>query len=162
MTLSTTTRDRLLASLAQLIRTGRQVSARAAAQLYGDLPSYGWALLLPLEQAGDLRLSDLAARAGIDISVASRQVGALERAGYVTRRPDPRDGRAFLLSLSPLGGSALAATRMARAGWAATALAGWDEDDAVHLIDLLDRLVVDVEAAAPTPAAARPAPVVAG
>ena len=41
------TRDRLTASVAQLIRTGRHVSTRAATQLYGDLPSFGWALLVP-------------------------------------------------------------------------------------------------------------------
>src|SRR3982750_1173248 len=94
------TRDRLTASIAQLVRTGRHVSARAATQLYGDLPSFGWALLVPLERDGAQRGSALAARAGGDVSVASRQLATLERSGLVERRPDPDDGRASLLRLT--------------------------------------------------------------
>jgi DNA-binding MarR family transcriptional regulator len=147
MPISPETRDRLTASIAQLVRTGRHVSSRAAAQLYGDLPSFGWALLLPLEQDGAQRSSALAARAGIDVSVASRQIAVLERSGHVERRPDPNDGRASLLSLTPAGADALAAARALRSEWALGALAGWDEDDARALSDLLDRLVADLETA---------------
>jgi DNA-binding MarR family transcriptional regulator len=147
MPISPETRDRLTASVAQLVRTGRHVSSRAAAQLYGELPSYGWALLFPLERDGDQRCSALAGKAGIDVSVASRQLAVLERAGYVERRPDPLDGRASLLSLTPAGVEAIAATRAHRQDWALGALAGWDEDDARTLTDLLDRLVADLETA---------------
>jgi DNA-binding MarR family transcriptional regulator len=147
MPISPATRDRLTAGVAQLLRTGRHVSSRAAAQLYGDLPSFGWALLLPLERHGAQRCGALAAQAGIDVSVASRQVAVLERAGHVERRPDPRDGRANLLSLTPAGEEAMAATRALRSDWALGALAGWDEDDARTLSDLLDRLVDDLETA---------------
>lgn len=154
MAISPDTRDRLTASIAQLIRTGRHVSARAAAQLYGELPSYGWTLLLPLEQDGDQRCSALAARAGVDVSVASRQLAVLERSGYVERHPDPRDGRATLFRLTPQGAGALAGTRAVRADWALTALSGWDEHDARRLTDLLDRLRADIEVAVPTPSRA--------
>src|SRR5918997_2846593 len=97
MPISSGTRDRLTSSVAQLVRTGRHVSTRAATQLYGELPSYGWTLLLPLEQDGDQRCSALAARAGVDVSVASRQLAVLERSGCVRRRLDPQDGRASLV-----------------------------------------------------------------
>lgn len=143
MPISPETRDRLTASIAHLVRTGRHVSMRAAAQLYGELPSYGWSLLLPLEQDGDQRCTALAARAGIDVSVASRQLGALERSGYVARRPDPQDGRATLFRLTGQGAEALAGTRAVRADWALSVLSGWDEDDARRLTDLLDRLAAD-------------------
>jgi DNA-binding MarR family transcriptional regulator len=143
------TGHRLTAGLAQLIRTGRHLSSRAASQLYGDLPSFGWALLLPLEQEGDQRCSALAARAGIDVSVASRQVAVLERSGHVRRRPDPVDGRASLLGLTDQGAEALAATRALRADWALGALHGWTEDDARTLTGLLDRLVADLQSADP-------------
>ncbi|MGY1771402.1 MarR family winged helix-turn-helix transcriptional regulator [Blastococcus sp. SYSU D00813] len=145
------TRDRLAAGLSQLFRTGRHLGSRAADALYGDLPSYGWALLVPLEQGGEQRCSGLAAAAGIDVSVASRQVAALQRAGYLERRPDPRDGRASLLRLSDAGAAALATTRALRNDWAATALGGWDEDDAVRLSELVERLLGDLEAAARHP-----------
>jgi DNA-binding MarR family transcriptional regulator len=147
MPISPDTRDRLTASIAQLVRSGRHLSTRAAAQLYGELPSFGWALLLPLERDGAQRCSALAAQAGIDVSVASRQIAVLERAGHVERRPDPQDGRASLLSLTPAGAEAMAATRALRSDWALGALAGWDEEDARTLNDLLDRLVADLETA---------------
>jgi DNA-binding MarR family transcriptional regulator len=158
MSISPGTRDRLTASIAQLIRTGRHVSTRAATQLYGELPSFGWTLLLPLEQDGDQRCSALAARAGVDVSVASRQLAVLERSGYVARRPDPHDGRATLFRLTPQGTEALAATRAIRADWALAALSGWSEHDARRLTDLLDRLRADIEVAVPAPRLARPEP----
>ena len=82
---------------------------RAAAQLYGDLPSFGWALLVPLQRDGDQRCSDLAAQAGVDASVASRQLAVLERRGLRRAAPRPPDGRASLLRLTAAGAEALAA-----------------------------------------------------
>ncbi|RBY97063.1 MarR family transcriptional regulator [Blastococcus sp. TF02-8] len=152
MSLSPETRERLTVSIAQLVRSGRHISSRVANQLHGDLPSYGWPLLLPLEHDGALRCSALAVRAGVDVSVASRQVAALERAGYLQRRPDPADGRASLLQITPRGHEALAASRALRSEWTGTALAEWDDEDALRLADLIDRLLTDIERTAPTPA----------
>jgi len=157
MPITPETVDRLTASVSQLLRTGRHVSARAAGHLYGELPPYGWGLLVPLERDGDLRCSALAGHAGVDVSVASRQLAVLERLGYVERRPDPLDGRAALLRLTEAGADALAAARALRSGWALTALADWDEEDARQLTALLDRLVADL-AGAGTPSSAVPAP----
>jgi DNA-binding MarR family transcriptional regulator len=154
MPVTPATCERITSSLSQLVRAGRHLSSRIAAQLYGDLPSFGWALLVPLERDGEQRLSALAARVGVDVSVASRQVAALERAGHVERRPDPHDGRASLIALTPAGTAALAATRAERAHWAAGALAAWDERDAARLGELLDRLLADIQAATPPAPAA--------
>lgn len=147
MSLTPETRDRLTSGLAHVIRSGRHLSGRAADSLYGDLPSFGWALLVPLEQDGEQRCSALAARAGVDVSVVSRQVAALERSGHVERRPDPHDGRASLLHLTDEGARALAVTRALRAQWAGAALADWDEDDARLLSGLLERLAADLDRA---------------
>ena len=117
------------------------MSARAAGQLYGDLPSFGWALLVPLERDGDQRCSALAA-AGRRRRLRGQPPARRPRAaGYVERRPDPHDGRASLLRLTRAGADALAAARALRADWALSALSGWDEADAEPLSDLLDRLV---------------------
>ncbi|MGR7024231.1 MarR family winged helix-turn-helix transcriptional regulator [Geodermatophilus sp. URMC 62] len=149
MPLSPGTRDRLVAGIAHVIRTGRHVSTRAAESVYGGLPSFGWALLLPLEREGEQRCSALAAQAGVDVSVVSRQVSALERQGYLERRPDPHDGRASLIRLSEAGAAVLARTRAVRSEWTAAALADWDEEDARRLGDLLERLAADLDRAAP-------------
>src|SRR3954470_11964361 len=104
--------------MSRLVRTAKHLGHRVAADLYGDLPSFGWALLVPLERDGEQRCSSLAAEAGVDVSVVSRQVSALERSGYVERRPDPLDGRASLIRLSDAGAAALAHTRETRGQWA--------------------------------------------
>lgn len=147
MPITPETRERLTAGVARVIRSGRHLSVRAADALHGDLPSYAWALLVPLEQDGEQRCGALAARTGVDVSVASRQLAALEHAGHVGRRPDPLDGRASLVHLTDEGVRALAVTRALRAERAATALAGWDEDDARRLSGLLERLATDLDRA---------------
>jgi len=157
MPMAPATRDRLTSAVSSLVRIGRHVSSRAAAHLHGDLPSYGWSLLVPLQRDGDQRVTDLAALVGVDPSVGSRQLAVLERAGYVDRYPDPRDGRASLLRLTAAGADALEAARGLRSEWALSALAGWDEADAELLADLLDRLVTDLATAAP-PRSAVPMP----
>ncbi len=77
MPMAPETRNRVTSAVAQLVRIGRHVGSRAAGQIYGDLPSYGWALLAPLRRDGDLRSTDLAARVGVDASVVSRQLADL-------------------------------------------------------------------------------------
>ena len=145
--LSRETSQRMTAALARLVRTVKHLSTRVAADLYGDLPSFGWALLLPLEQHGAQRCSALAAQAGVDVSVVSRQVSALERAGYVERRPDPLDGRASLISLSAAGAAALAHTRDVRGQWAVEALTDWTEEEALQLSAQLEKLVEGLDRA---------------
>ncbi len=147
--------ERLTAGVARILRTGRHLSVRAADAVNGDLPSYGWSLLVPLETDGEQRCSALAARAGVDVSVASRQLAVLERSGHVQRRPDPRDGRASLLHLTGRGAAALAATRALRTDWATAALADWTEDEARLLGELLERLAADLDRATPIPAVSR-------
>lgn len=137
--------DRLTTAISELVRTGRHISSRLAMRIYGELPSFALALLVPLQREGDQRVSTLAHRAGIDASVASRQLAVLERHGFVERRPDPVDGRASLFRLTEAGAAALAATRSLRCDWAAAALADWDADDARQLADLLERLVTDID-----------------
>ncbi|NEM06725.1 MarR family winged helix-turn-helix transcriptional regulator [Geodermatophilus normandii] len=149
MPLTSPTREWLTAGIARLVRAGRHVSSRAADSLYGELSSFGWALLVPLERDGEQRCSALALQSGVDVSVASRQVTALERSGMVERRPHPHDGRASLIRLSAAGAAALAQTRALRAEWAGEALADWDEDDARLLSELIERLTDDLDRAAP-------------
>ncbi|WP_222264925.1 MarR family winged helix-turn-helix transcriptional regulator [Modestobacter marinus] len=151
MHLTPETSERLTAGVARLTRTARQLGHRVAAALHGDLPSYGWAMLVPLEQGGPQRCSALAAAAGVDVSVASRQVAALERAGYVARQPDPRDGRASLVSLSAVGVVALARTRAVRGQWAVAALDDWTEGEAQRLAAMLEKLADGLDRAGRRP-----------
>jgi DNA-binding MarR family transcriptional regulator len=58
-----------------------------------------------------MTVSDLAVRLGISKQGAGQIVDDMQRRGYLERRPDPADGRARLLFLSPRGDAALAAAR---------------------------------------------------
>ncbi len=56
--------------------------------------------LLPLEGA---RITDLARAAGITKQAMALTVADLEKFGYLERAPDPADGRAKIVRLSPVG-----------------------------------------------------------
>ena len=71
----------------------------------GAIPLSWYDVLLELNGSPDhqLRMQDLAARAVLSRTRISRIVTELEGAGYVERRPDPNDRRAWLATLTPAG-----------------------------------------------------------
>lgn len=98
------------------------------------------------------RLTDLAARADMTHQSMSEIVAALERLGYVERRPDPADRRARLVRLTPEGrtlrrvGTAMIRQieRRWQARWQA---AGVDADVRIAFLSVLESLApVDSEA----------------
>ena len=75
--------------------------------------SLGWYdVLLELNAAPQfqLRMQDLAARAVLSRTRVSRIVTELEAAGFVERRPDPSDRRAWLATMTAEGRAALRRT----------------------------------------------------
>jgi len=60
---------------------------------------------------GGARLTDLAERSGLTKQAVGEVADELERLGYAERVPDPSDGRAKLIRLTPLGARAQAAGR---------------------------------------------------
>lgn len=59
--------------------------------------------ILQLVPAAGARQQDLAERALVTKQAMAELIAALETAGLVERRPDPRDGRAWLVVRSPDG-----------------------------------------------------------
>ena len=57
------------------------------------------------------RLTELAAAAQVTKQTAGSLVDQLERAGYVERKPDPRDGRARLVTVARRGAAAIRASQ---------------------------------------------------
>lgn len=90
-------------------------------------------LLADLAAHGECRLSDLAKRKMVDISVVSRQIGQLTAAGLVDRRPAPEDGRAALVRVSEYGHAELKRMRKAYLVLFRTALSDWAESDVAAL-----------------------------
>lgn len=114
-------------------------------------------VLWVLAEAGESRLSDVAARLCLDPSTVSRQVRQLTDAGFVGRASDPDDGRAWRLDLTAAGRRVLADAQAGRRAALQAALTGWSATDRTALIDLLTRLADDLEGLADSP----PAPLTA-
>jgi DNA-binding MarR family transcriptional regulator len=134
-------------ALTRLIRRGNQprVHERLAARVGVPLDRAAYAALCRVHEAGPLRLSELAARMGVDASTASRQVQQLERTGLVGRVGDPADRRASLLALTAEGDRVLTRMRQARRASLAQVLGGWSRADRRTLAAALTRLVDDLE-----------------
>ncbi|OMB97937.1 MarR family winged helix-turn-helix transcriptional regulator [Mycobacterium colombiense] len=84
-------------------------AAFAATALDGIRPAQSVALV-PLA-AGGLHASDLADRLSVSRQAVAQAIAALERHGYVTRGPDPVDGRARIIELTARGRRALQVMR---------------------------------------------------
>lgn len=80
-------------------------------------------------KGGSLRVSALAELLHSDVSTVSRQVSTLVDLGFVTRGPDPDDGRAQALTLTTEGEALLVAIRDSRDTWIRGLLADWDDAD---------------------------------
>jgi DNA-binding MarR family transcriptional regulator len=107
--------------------------------------------LVPLgavHQCAPARVKDLAEYLHVDLSVASRQVAALEAAGYVRREPDPDDRRSQRVSTTESGEAALRDAHTRIVGVFASALERWSREDVEGLTAALRRLRVDYERAA--------------
>jgi DNA-binding MarR family transcriptional regulator len=62
-----------------------------------------FSVLGALARSGQLRLAALVEREGLNPTMLSRIVGALETAGLLRRTPDPADGRAVVLEVTAGG-----------------------------------------------------------
>jgi DNA-binding MarR family transcriptional regulator len=92
---------------------------------------------------GPLTLGALAAAEQVRPPTMTRLVSALERAGLVTREPDPADGRQILLRATPAGRRLLDEGRARRTARLARQLAALPDADLAALtraVELLERL----------------------
>jgi len=132
--------------LADLAEGLRDVMRGARRQASGSAHDKSVVMLLShLMTVGPLRASDLSERACLDLSTVSRHLSGLEADGYVTRTPDPDDGRAQLLSVTPSGEQLVKEVRKQRLAMLAQALDGWSDTDRLQLIRLIRRLADSLE-----------------
>ena len=85
----------------------RELSAPAAAAGYGDIRDPHLQIFGAIGM-GEVRLTDVAARAQLSLAATSELVNDLQRLGYLKRQPDPRDGRAKLICLTERGRALMA------------------------------------------------------
>lgn len=110
-----------------------------------DRPAYQ--ALWRIAEDGPLRPTALAGLLGVDLSVVSRQVRALEDVSFVSRSADPADARAALVVATESGLAAFDQTRNQRTEVLDEVLAQWPAKDRVELVRLLTRFNAELEAA---------------
>jgi DNA-binding MarR family transcriptional regulator len=101
-------------------------------------------VLHTLSRGGPMRLTDLLATEQIKQPALTSLVSKLEAAGLVSRRPDPGDGRAALLSLTPAGETVVRSRHADRVAKLAELTDRLDDGDRAVLADaqvVLSRLV---------------------
>ena len=79
-----------------------------------------------LLNSGDQLMGELAALERVRPPSMTRVDNSLEARGYVARRPDPRDHRQCLVTLTDSGRRVLLANRRRRDEWLAVRIAGLD------------------------------------
>jgi DNA-binding MarR family transcriptional regulator len=101
-------------------------------------------VLRSLSRGGPMRLTDLLATEQIKQPALTALVSKLEAAGLVSRRPDPGDGRAALLSLTTAGEMVVQSRHADRVAKLAQLTDRLDDHDRAVLADareVLSRLV---------------------
>lgn len=80
----------------------RELADPAGAAGYGDIRDPHLQIFGAIGM-GEVRLTEIAARAQLSLAATSELVNELETLGYLERRPDPTDGRAKLICLTARG-----------------------------------------------------------
>ncbi|TCP55990.1 DNA-binding MarR family transcriptional regulator [Tumebacillus sp. BK434] len=123
--------------LAKLVRNITSLATNK--KKFGNLDRSAYLLLHYISDHGAVGVKTLAEGLRLDISTASRQATALEQKGYVTRTPDPLDGRAFTFSLTASGEAEYARTKQERMERISVRLHDWSDDEREQFGQLLGK-----------------------
>ena len=123
-----------------IVRTNRRLRQEGGAGLSPTLS----AALGTIGRHGPLTPSELADRERVQRPTATRLLARLEAPGYVTRTPDPEDGRSSLVALTPAGRALLEQTRHRKDAYLARRLRTLSADERATLrraADILERML---------------------
>ncbi len=135
---------------AAILRLGRITSSpkadaiRCARAGVAPLPPVAQRVLHEASQRGVARISDIARSTQTGDAAVSRQLKLLEEQGLVRREPDPRDGRAALVRLTPAGRRVRERLRRTQDEIFQELLAGWSPRKLELLADLMEQLASDL------------------
>lgn len=119
-------------------RVRRRIGERARA-VHPDLQPAAYLILSHVAENGPLRSSALIETFGIDKGAISRQVQHLVDLALVERTPDPDDGRATLLSLTPDGVTRMSEVAEERRLLLERWLGDWSDDELSDFVGALGR-----------------------
>ncbi|TQS40995.1 MarR family winged helix-turn-helix transcriptional regulator [Cryptosporangium phraense] len=130
--------DRVERELSLLIRQYRTLMVTSASTVHTGLELSAYATLRLLDTDGPLRASTIGERFALDKSTVSRQLSRLIDWGLVERTPDPSDGRAHLVAITPTGHDRLTGVSNDRKQEIRRLLELWDEKDVAEFGRLLE------------------------
>jgi DNA-binding MarR family transcriptional regulator len=127
------------------VRVENRIRSRLRAAFGITLPRFD--LMAQLERHPDgLRMGELSKRMMVTGGNVTGIADQLEREELVVRVPDPQDGRAFMLRLTPCGRSAFARMAAEHEGWVEDLfrdLSGADKASLSALLDTMKRHLND-------------------
>lgn len=133
-------RDHAIEGLVREVYGLGEVRRELGRHALAGLGSPGFVALAEVCDHGPLRVSEVAQRLAVDVSVVSRQVGALCAAGYVVREPDPSDRRAQQIVATEAGRAVLDASHRRMVQVLVQALGGWSAQEVDEVSRALARL----------------------
>lgn len=125
---------------AELITHVRRLIAENAERMSPGMLPGAYKTFTTIVRRGEITLSALAETLMADKGQVSRTVRDLEALGFVTRTPDPSDGRSSLLAATDLGRERLAIAREPQQSTLHTVLDTWSLTDIDELTRLLRAL----------------------
>jgi DNA-binding MarR family transcriptional regulator len=135
----------------QRITNSRRLDVLRAQRSGVPLSLVATGVLYQVVEWGPLRAATLAARSRMQPAALSRQLGILQREGYIERLPDPTDGRGAVVRATAHGRAIHQRIQSADDELFAAQLARWDAGELDRLAELLERLVTDLRAPTPAP-----------
>lgn len=133
----------------------REVQVETMRRARCDLPLGSVSMLHRIASCGPVHPSELAAYYAVDNSTITPRLQRLEREGAVVREPDPRDGRAALLRITPAGQRLRKRLHLARRTMLEEFLHDWPFEQqsrvATAMIMLAERLELPREGSASSP-----------
>ncbi|UKA49637.1 MarR family transcriptional regulator [Arthrobacter sp. FW305-123] len=126
--------DPRLLDLAQEFRESLRLGVYMSRRLdpEGELTAAQLSLLSMISNGG-LRVGDIAKNLGIKVPSATEQIIKLERAGLITRQPDPDDSRAVQVVITQAGTAAVESANQRRNAMVAELLQQLSSAEIEHL-----------------------------
>jgi len=124
--------------LLKLVRHLETFGRRSSLYLHVDRA--GYLALRTLEGMGPLSTKALATALDLDASTVTRQITALESAGFVERRPDPTDRRSSTIVLTSEGRRTMKGVERERRQGMETLVSDWSDYERATLGRGLNRL----------------------
>lgn len=126
--------------LHRLFLRRRHNAIQLAKTIDPEIEPAAYSILFTLQREGAQRMTDISKHLGIGKPTLSRQLTTLAERGFITKKADPADGRAMVISLTEQGRSRLDAAQQERSERYLHMLEPWSEEDIMTLSGLLAKM----------------------